>query len=683
MAFSLRTLELYRVLRLRQPRLSIQAWILSLCDLHNVSYRRTYWRHFSDAFDVYLKILREVESRADAALGRDEDPHWRVRHSCPACQYKLCDERALAVLMIATFDGNQSLKRMHLREPLEEDPRAFSSTYWIIEELVDVFKHDVKPRSAPNKASPQWGKDEAQASAADGDDQDTTCTDRWKAAMKDSLKRMWDIYRETGVFLSACRHHIILWICDMIESGELAKYPLAHVERVLRVLGALIGIGYDIACSFNSTVRHSSLAALAAELRMRFAVPAFHGYAHNRFCFGLEDMETCERIFSSFNGLAIITRHASRFHRHQAIDMFAKQWDADKYREISLFLLNNYKQVQQILDELPDTIKILQSGKSSEDLDYHQHLETERAYLAARKKASPEEEKEVEYLNLLIKHAAADDAFQQVIVHLGDPRNEKYRRRLEKAKKDAFENLDMIRTMLVNFELTNSIDTRWTPQCAKWKEIQSIVDIYDYQKALDKLEGLVVQRLFELTKMGLSGTGYKMRTHINKTLKTRCRAIQTALAKYNTAAKAIDRPQLEWKDVSTYGGLAEFELLRECREDIRAQPWTDSRNRQAAVHTLKIERAHEECDRLDVEIRRLATWMRDEEQQLRTRIVQLEKESPDLAAYLTSVEARVRRVNRTHRARLEEIAQLPCFTGTIEPGQAIDDIRQRDLATVE
>jgi len=31
--------------------------------------------------------------------------------------------------------------------------------------------------------------------------------------------------------------------------------------------------------------------------------------------------------------------------------------------------------------------------------------------------------------------------------------------------------------------------------------------IRDYQKALDKLEGLVVQRLFELAKMGLSGTG--------------------------------------------------------------------------------------------------------------------------------------------------------------------------------
>ena len=35
-AISLRTLELYRCLRLRQPRVSIQAWIRVICDLHNV-----------------------------------------------------------------------------------------------------------------------------------------------------------------------------------------------------------------------------------------------------------------------------------------------------------------------------------------------------------------------------------------------------------------------------------------------------------------------------------------------------------------------------------------------------------------------------------------------------------------------------------------------------------------------
>ena len=32
------------------------------------------------------------------------------------------------------------------------------------------------------------------------------------------------------------------------------------------------------------------------------------------------------------------------------------------------------------------------------------------------------------------------------------------------------------------------------------------MEVHDYQKALDKLKGLVVQRLFEIMKMGLAGT---------------------------------------------------------------------------------------------------------------------------------------------------------------------------------
>ena len=35
-AFSLRSLELYRRLRLQQPCLSIQAWLKAICDTHNV-----------------------------------------------------------------------------------------------------------------------------------------------------------------------------------------------------------------------------------------------------------------------------------------------------------------------------------------------------------------------------------------------------------------------------------------------------------------------------------------------------------------------------------------------------------------------------------------------------------------------------------------------------------------------
>src|SRR5882762_2789617 len=122
-----------------------------------------------------------------------------------------------------------------------------------------------------------------------------------------------------------------------------------------------------------------------------------------------------------------------------------------------------------------------------------------------------------------------------------------------------------------------------------------------------------------------------MRTHINKSLKTRCKAIQAALHKFNAAAKVIDRPQLDWSQILTYGSLAEFELLRQCRHDIRSEPWTDSANRQAANYSLKIVRAKEEQERLNTEIQRLTTYMRDEETDFNKSLKSLKDTDPPLA----------------------------------------------------
>ena len=61
--------------------------------------------------------------------------------------------------------------------------------------------------------------------------------------------------------------------------------------------------------------------------------------------------------------------------------------------------------------------------------------------------------------------------------------------------------------MLSAFETLHGIEDHWTPDSEKWKEAIEYTRARDFQKALDKLEALVVQRLFELLKMGLAGTG--------------------------------------------------------------------------------------------------------------------------------------------------------------------------------
>ena len=60
-----------------------------------------------------------------------------------------------------------------------------------------------------------------EAGAADGDVDNTTCMDRWKAAAAEVLKHMWKIYWESRIFLAACRHGLIWIFCDMIRSSEL------------------------------------------------------------------------------------------------------------------------------------------------------------------------------------------------------------------------------------------------------------------------------------------------------------------------------------------------------------------------------------------------------------------------------------------------------------------------------
>jgi hypothetical protein len=161
--------------------------------------------------------------------------------------------------------------------------------------------------------------------------------------------------------------------------------------------------------------------------------------------------------------------------------------------------------------------------------------------------------------------------------------------------------------------------------------------------------------------------GYKLRVHINKALKTRCKAIQAALRKYNEAAKSLNRPQLDWKDISTYDSLAEFDLLQECEVDIRRQPWANMQNRQAAIHHFKLERAQEERRRLDIEIAHLVNWMSHEETQLKSVVEQLHLEGSSLAVAINSLLARRLCQNDIHRARIQKIYALPYYSGIHEP----------------
>ena len=127
--------------------------------------------------------------------------------------------------------------------------------------------------------------------------------------VNDTTTRMWGIFDETGMFACICCHGFILCVADMVRSGELAKYPLAVVEHLLKTLGEGISAGYDVGCHFDITLSRTPLAQLACQSAFVSLVNLFHSHGHNRKCqvkrlptyvdgMGLEDLEGCERLFA-------------------------------------------------------------------------------------------------------------------------------------------------------------------------------------------------------------------------------------------------------------------------------------------------------------------------------------------------------------------------------------------------
>ena len=187
------------------------------------------------------------------------------------------------------------------------------------------------------------------------------------------------------------------------------------VSHLLEILPAQLGLAYDIGCSFTTTLMKSSLGQKAQDLGLRLVVPAFHGHAHNRLCqldfhiqvstgFGLEDLETCEHVFSGSNAVAQLTRHATPFHRRQYINMHFRQWDANKYENLGQFLLNYYKQALGVMEEMPVRIQTLTSSQQITESQFTSWLNSEHDYLRSKQLEPEVDILGMEYVELLDKY---------------------------------------------------------------------------------------------------------------------------------------------------------------------------------------------------------------------------------------------------------------------------------------
>jgi hypothetical protein len=135
------------------------------------------------------------------------------------------------------------------------DTAVFDSSYFLDQESIAQFANVVQARSKPAKRS---GKvRDANGAEEEGNNQDadlevpddhtggldpqaeeghlpqsfdpleekfsglvSDCVERWKANADDQTKVMWDCFDECGVFVTVCRHGLVLIACDIVRSGE-------------------------------------------------------------------------------------------------------------------------------------------------------------------------------------------------------------------------------------------------------------------------------------------------------------------------------------------------------------------------------------------------------------------------------------------------------------------------------
>ncbi|KAG0707166.1 hypothetical protein DFH29DRAFT_760828, partial [Suillus ampliporus] len=208
----------------------------------------------------------------------------------------------------------------------------------------------------------------------------------------------------------------------------------------------------------------------------------------------------------------------------------------------------------------------------------------------------------------------------------------------------------------------------WTEQQREYQETLAYMKTNKFRRTEDKLWQLVVQRLFELSKANMVGTGYKLRQQIGKAIKTRGKAIHSVLDNYNDLAAHMTplAPHLEWGNILDYAFISDFKLLKHAysQQDITREPWTNPGNREIMAKYFKVKCAREELERLNVEIQRLCAFIVDECGLMHAQLHHLHGSDPYLAAELEEVCHRRHRIDTLHILRLDNIESLPGFTGT-------------------
>jgi hypothetical protein len=154
----------------------------------------------------------------------------------------------------------------------------------------------------------------------------------------------------------------------------------------------------------------------------------------------------------------------------------------------------------------------------------------------------------------------------------------------------------------------------------------------------------------------------------------RSKAVKNAISKYNEVAQTMTPPQptLTWEEVVEYAFLADFDLLREGREDIYGELWAQPAGQVAMDQHYRLLHADEEIQCFNMEIHRLVTYMGDEARFLAVEEGCLREEGEErLATQVRLLCMERARFTDVHMERLTKLSKEPGFTGDLVPSVSV------------
>jgi hypothetical protein len=140
------------------------------------------------------------------------------------------------------LDSNNSLKRMktaHGQREVGDVRELADSNYFLDNAYVNSFEDEIQ---RPTRTHVKQELEDKIINGDDGyitetdDPQLENCASNWKVAASMDKKRMWGVFDETGIFASACPHGFVLWLVDMVQSGEQCVRPSICSRLLCRLI---------------------------------------------------------------------------------------------------------------------------------------------------------------------------------------------------------------------------------------------------------------------------------------------------------------------------------------------------------------------------------------------------------------------------------------------------------------